>query len=266
MAAGQRLDARAVGLLASLGQSEVTVSRPCRVVVLCTGSELVPLGQPLPPGGIYNSNGPLLRGLLQAGGAQVLAVEQVPDDRARTESRLRHWAEHADWIVSSGGVSVGEEDHLRPALEAVGAVRQWGLGIKPGKPVVWGQVGQGEAAVPVLGLPGNPVSVWVGFLLLGWPLLQQALGRPVRPLTEQAQDRPAAFERPVAGARREFLRARLNAQGQVIVHPNPSSGALSAAWWAQGLVDVPAGQCVTPGDTVRFLPLPPELHPYPTVS
>ncbi|MBK9134325.1 MAG: molybdopterin molybdotransferase MoeA [Betaproteobacteria bacterium] len=259
---GTRLTPQALGLAASVGAGTLQVLRRPRVAVFSTGDELVMPGEALKPGAIYNSNRFTLRGLLQAAGCNVSDFGIVPDRLDATRDALRRAAAHNDLIVTSGGVSVGEEDHLRPAVLAEGRIENWQIAMKPGKPLAFGAVrrgspeggaaGEGGEALFV-GLPGNPVSSFVTFVLCVSTVLRAMQGLPTglpRPLPLRA-----AFDWPRADKRREFLRVRLNEAGELELFDNQSSGVLTSAVWADGLVDNPAGQRIARGDTVRYLPL-----------
>jgi molybdopterin molybdotransferase len=253
--AGTRLTPQALGLAASVGAATLTVWRRPRVALFSTGDELVMPGEPLPPGAIYNSNRFTLRALLEAAGCSVDDLGIVPDKLDATRAALRRAAESADLILTSGGVSVGEEDHLKPAVQAEGRLDLWQMAIKPGKPLAFGAVrrptGEGEALF--MGLPGNPVSSFVTFLLAVAPVLRALQGMPIA--LPSALPLRAAFDWPRPDKRREFLRVRLNGQGWLELYPNQSSGVLTSAVWADGLLDNPPGQAIARGDTVRFLPL-----------
>ena len=254
LATGTRLDAAALGLAASVGAGTLDVARRPRVALFSTGDELVMPGEPLKPGAIYNSNRFTLRGLLQGLGCEVLDLGIVPDRLEATRDALRQAARDCDLILTSGGVSVGEEDHLRPAVQAEGRLDLWQIAIKPGKPLAFGQVRRPDGgAAWFMGLPGNPVSSFVTFLLLVRPVLLRLQGAVDQGL--QALGLRADFDWPRPDRRREFLRVRLNAQGGLDLFPNQSSGVLTSVVWADGLVDNPPGQAIASGDVVRFLPL-----------
>jgi molybdopterin molybdotransferase len=252
---GLRLTPQALGVAAAVGSARLSVVRRPRVAVFSTGDELVMPGEDLPPGAIYNSNRFTLRGLLQAAGCEVTDLGIVPDRLDATRAALRRAALDQDLILSSGGVSVGEEDHLRPAVEAEGRLDLWQIAIKPGKPLAFGAVRRGEAGGEALfvGLPGNPVSVFVTFLVAVTPLLRALQGRPdsaARAIAVRAD-----FDWPRADSRREFLRARLNDQGGAELFRSQDSALLTSTVWADGLIDNPPGQSIARGDSVSFLAL-----------
>ena len=249
LAPGERLTPQALGLAASVGAAELTVVRRPRVAVFSTGDELVMPGQPLTPGAIYNSNRFTLRGLLQAAGCTVQDLGIVPDRLDATRDALRRAAAGNDLILTSGGVSVGEEDHLRPAVMAEGALTLWQIAMKPGKPLAFGRVGEAL----FMGLPGNPVSSFVTFLLAVSPVLRALQGMPAA--EPMAYSLRADFDWPRPDKRREFLRVKLNGLGGLDLFANQSSGVLTSTVWADGLVDTPAGQPIVRGELVRFLPL-----------
>ncbi|NWG31758.1 MAG: molybdopterin molybdotransferase MoeA, partial [Rhodocyclaceae bacterium] len=255
LAAGTRLGPAEIGLAASVGIAELPVRRRLRVALLSTGDELAEPGQPLPPGGIYNSNRHFLRALFETYGCVVTDAGHVPDTLEATRAALREAAAAHDLIVTTGGVSVGEEDHVKPAVEAEGALSLWKIAIKPGKPLAFGHIDKvgagGTAHTAFIGLPGNPVSCFVTFLLFLRPYLLKRMGAavvapPVRELVSASH-----WSKPED--RRSFLRARLTADGRVELYPNQSSGVLTSCVWADGLVDTPAHQTFAPGDPVRFL-------------
>ena len=252
--AGLRLTPQAVALAASVGLARLPVHRRVKVAVFSTGSELVMPGELLPPGGIYNSNRYLLRGLLAALGCEVEDFGIVPDRLDAIREVLRRAAEGHDLILTSGGVSVGEEDHVKPAVEAEGSLDMWKIAMKPGKPLAYGRV-HGAAFI---GLPGNPVSSFVTFLLMVRPFLLATQG--ASEVAPAAMLLRADFDWPRPDRRREFLRARMNAQGGVELFANQGSAALESTVWANGLVDIPADTVIARGATVRFLPYGDLLH------
>lgn len=246
LAAGTRLTPIELGLAASLGCAVLAVRRKPRVAVVSTGDELVEPGRPLGSGQIYNSNRSLLCAWLQRLGCEVRDAGILPDDAARTRETLVALG-GADLILSTGGVSVGEADHLGQVLREEGELALWKLAIKPGKPLTCGQY-QG---VPVIGLPGNPASTLVTFGLLARPYLLRRLGvRQVEPLGFEVA---AGFSWSKPGSRREYLRARLE-KGRAVLYPNQSSGVLRSASWADGLVEVLERRTLAEGDSLRFIP------------
>jgi molybdopterin molybdotransferase len=252
LAAGQRLNPQGLGLAASVGAASLAVRRRPRVAVCSTGDELMMPGEPLKPGAIYNSNRFTLRALLQAGGCEPHDFGIVPDRLDATRERLREAAATNDLIITSGGVSVGEEDHLKPAILAEGTLEQWQMAIKPGKPLAFGTIRRGDGtSALILGLPGNPVSSFVTYLLCVSTVLRAMQGMDWR--LPAGLPLRADFELPKPDKRREFLRARLNAEGGLELFPNQSSGVLTSAVWADGLVDNPGGQAIRRGDSVRLL-------------
>lgn len=248
--AGKRLSAIEIGLLASVGLSRVEVSQKPRVAILCTGDELVEPGDPLLPGKLYNSNRFLLESLVRHTGAEPLVLSQVPDRLDATMAALKQAAAEADVILTTGGVSVGEEDHVRAAIGQLGRMDLWRLALKPGKPFAFGEV----AGVPVLGLPGNPSSVLVTFGLMARPFLLKMLGQEA-PQIHHRLPFKGSISKP--GKRREFLRVRLvpgESGAEMEPHPNQSSGMLSSASWADGLAIVPEHSTVQSGDRLDYLP------------
>jgi len=251
LAKGARLSAAALGLAASIGMARLTVARRPRVALFSTGDELVMPGDVPPeqmkPGSIYNSNRFFLTALLRRLGCEVSDFGIVPDRRDATVAALGKASQEHDLILTSGGVSVGEEDHIKPAVEQLGSLDLWQIAIKPGKPFAYGKVGDAH----FMGLPGNPVSSFVTFLLLVRPFLLKLQG--ATQLTPTAMRLPAHFELPRADKRREFLRARRDAEGGLQLFPNQSSGVLTSAAWGDGLVDNPAGATIQRGQLVSFL-------------
>ncbi len=248
LSAGHRLRPQDCGLAASIGMAELTAVRRPRVAVFFTGDELVMPGEPLPPGRIYNSNRFVLRGLLERLGCEAIDLGIVPDDFERTRQMFVKAAERADLIVTSGGVSVGEEDHVKPAVQAEGSLDLWQIAMKPGKPLAFGEV----RGVPVIGLPGNPVSSFVTFLLFARPFILRLQG--VVDVAPRALPLRADFDWPRADKRREFLRARVNDEGGIELFANQNSAVLTSTAWADGLIDNPAGSTIARGATVRYLP------------
>ena len=246
LAAGTRLRAQEMGLLSSIGVKTVEVFKPLRVAIFSTGDELVEPGEPLQPGQIYNSNRATLTGLIQSLGMTPLDLGTVPDNLAATVKVLQKAADEADIVLSAGGVSVGDEDYVKNALQQLGSIDFWKVAIKPGKPLAFGQI----AETPFIGLPGNPASVFVTFLILARPFLLASQGVK-KPLT-QSLKATALFEK--AGEKREvYLRARMTGNG-VEIYPNQSSGVLSSACWGELFVRQPAGQTIAVGDLVDVLP------------
>ena len=200
------------------------------------------------PGAIYNSNRFFLKALLQRLGCIVTDLGIVPDKLAATIAALDGASRHHDLILTSGGVSVGEEDHIKPAVQALGILSLWQIAIKPGKPFAYGKIDSAH----FMGLPGNPVSSFVTFLLLVRPFILKLQG--ALDVVPQSIAIRADFDWPKADKRREFLRVRFNPAGGLDLFDNQSSGVLTSAAWGDGLVDNPAGQTIARGDTVRFLP------------
>lgn len=253
LAAGSRLDAPAIGLAASLGLTRLPVLRRIRVALLCTGDELVVPGKPLGPGQIYGSNAFVLTGMIKRAGYEVFDFGYVPDRLDASVDALSRAARSADVVVVTGGVSVGEEDHVRKAMERAGQLDLWRLDVKPGKPLAYGRIN----GVVVVGLPGNPVSTYVTGLLVLMPFLRHLQG--ARPAPAARFEVRAAFDWPKPDSRRQFLLARL-ARGEdgcaeAGISQRQGSGVLSSAVWAEGLIDLPGGQMIERGDMVRYLPL-----------
>ncbi|MFY8015500.1 MAG: gephyrin-like molybdotransferase Glp [Limnohabitans sp.] len=258
LAKGTRLDPAALGLAASIGADKLEVTRKPRVALFSTGDELVMPGDVLPenmrPGAIYNSNRFFLRALLVRAGCEVTDLGIVPDKFDATLKVLRDAAANHDLVLTSGGVSVGEEDHVKPAVEALGGLNLWQISMKPGKPFAFGflnsQVSNHSAFF--MGLPGNPVSSFVTYQLLVRPFLLALQG------VSSSQSEPlqmrADFDLPKPDKRREFLRVKRNAQGGLSLFPNQSSGVLSSVVWGDGVVDNPGSNPIQSGDWVRFYP------------
>jgi molybdopterin molybdotransferase len=252
LVAGQRLRPQDVGLAASVGIARVPAYRRVRVATFFTGDELVEPGQKTGTGQIYNSNRYVLNGLLEGLGCEVLDQGLVPDTLDATRQAINAAAQAADLVITSGGVSVGEEDYVRLALEELGELRLWRIAVKPGKPLAYARV-QG---VPFLGLPGNPVSVFVTFCLFVRPYVRKLQG--IADVQPRGIPVAAAFEWRQSGKRREYLRARLVQGGEgeprIEIFPNQGSGVLSSTCWADGLALIPVGTTVAAGDKVQFYP------------
>jgi molybdopterin molybdotransferase len=259
LAAGTRLGPAELGLAASVGLATLPVFRRLRVALLSTGDELAEPGQPLPPGGIYNSNRYFLHALLDGLGCAVTDLGRVPDTLETTRAALQKAAEGNDLILTTGGVSVGEEDHVKTAIEQAGELNLWKIAIKPGKPLAFGRVGKvgagGTAGAALqadfIGLPGNPVSSFVTFLIFVRPFILKRMGAstwqpPVRRLMSASN-----WMKP--DKRREFLRARITPDGKAELYPHQGSGVLTSCAWADGLIDNLPGQSFFAGDTVGFI-------------
>jgi molybdopterin molybdotransferase len=249
---GVRLLPQHLGLAASVGVGQLEVFRKPRVAVLASGDELLMPGQPLKPGMIYNSNIFTVAGMLRALGCEVIDLGQVEDTLEATKKALTEAASRSDLVIASGGVSVGEEDHVKPAVEALGELNMWKVAIRPGKPVAFGHIGD----TPFIGTPGNPVSLFVTFLLFARPFIRKLAGLDeVMPVSIQAH---AGFDWNKPDKRREFHRARLEKQADgsdlVLVHPSRSSAVLSSTTWANGLVVLPENQTIKAGEKVQFMP------------
>ena len=253
IAAGTRLAPQHLGLAASVGVAELRVHRRLRIAILSSGDELATPGEPLGPGQIYNSNRYMLRGLIDRLGGEVVDLGIVADTLEATMAALRRGAETADLIIASGGVSVGEEDHLKPAVEQLGRLDLWNIAMRPGKPVAFGRIGE----TPFFGSPGNPVSLFVTFCLFARPIIlkMQGVSGDLSPRTLRLR---AGFDWPKPDKRTEFHRARLetgeDGETELAVYPSRSSAVLSSVAWADGLVEIAPGQVIKRGDAVRFIP------------
>jgi molybdopterin molybdotransferase len=251
---GARLRAQELGLAASVGLADLPLVRKPRVAVFFTGDELAMPGETLKPGAIYNSNRFTLRGLLENLGCDITDYGIVPDSLTATRDTLRKAAADHDLIITSGGVSVGEEDHIKPAVEAEGRLDMWQIAVKPGKPLAFGEINRGanSGTAFFLGLPGNPVSSFVTFVLFVRPFLLRLQG--VAEIAPKAFAMRADFAWPKADRRNEFLRAKINANGGLDLFANQSSAVLTSTVWGDGLIDNPPGRTIAAGDTVRFIP------------
>ncbi len=261
---GTRLDPISLGLIASIGLPEVVVYRKPVVALLSTGNELVEPGLPLQPGQIYNSNRYLLINLFKNLGCEVIDAGIIQDTLAETKSTLARVAEQADLVVTSGGVSVGEEDHVKPAVEALGALNLWRMAMKPGKPLAFGSIRktQSEGDAYFVGLPGNPVSAFLTSLVVVRPALAKLQG--CKTLQNIPYRYAEAEFNAEAGIRREYLRVRRipsrpgdqpNQATRVELFPNQNSGVLTSCQWADALVVMEPGQKIREGDWVKYLEL-----------
>lgn len=251
IAAGTRLNPQHLGLAASVGVAELWVRPRLRVAVFSSGDELVMPGEALGPGQIYNSNQFTLSGLLQSLGCEVRTLGIVEDTLEATMTALSDAAADADLVLASGGVSVGEEDHVKPAVERLGSLDLWKIAIRPGKPLAFGHIGD----TPFIGTPGNPVSLFVTACLFARPFIRRMQGMiDEGPASIMAA---ADFDWPKPAERREFVRARLRGEGaeqSVAVYPSRSSGVLSSVVWANGLAVIPEHGTLRRGDLVEFIP------------
>ncbi len=251
LATGRRLRPQDLGLLASIGCATVPVYRPLRVAILSTGDELVEPGTAeLADGQLYNSNRYTLAGLVRSLGMTVVDGGIVADDPELTREALQKAAENADCVITSGGVSVGEEDHVKQQVESLGQLALWKLAIKPGKPLAFGSIG----ATPFIGLPGNPSSVFTTFCLIARPFLQRLQG--VSEIATPSLHANAAFSVERPGSRQEYLRVTVSDSGGVLVatrYANQSSGVLSSVSHSNALAVIPPGTTVSAGDSVEVL-------------
>ncbi len=248
---GHRIRAQDMGLMASIGVANVKVYRPLKVAILSTGDELIEPGETTKEGQIYNSNRYTLKGLLDGFGFEVVDFGIVEDTLNSTLNALTKAANAADIIITSGGVSVGEEDHVKAAINQLGELDLWKLAIKPGKPFAYGKIDN----TPVMGLPGNPGAVFVTFCILARPFLLKSQG--AERTNTHSFKLPIGFSLRKPGKRREYLRTRLNyEQGVATIenHPNQSSGVLSSASWADGFAVIPEHTTPQQGDLVEFWP------------
>ncbi|WP_421868931.1 gephyrin-like molybdotransferase Glp [Motiliproteus sp.] len=249
--AGTRLQPQHLGVLASIGIAELPCYRPLRVALLSSGDELAQPGEVAGPGQIYNSNRYSLTGLIQQLGMELIDLGTIEDTRAATIEALQGAAEKADLLITSGGVSVGEEDHIKAAVEQLGEISLWKLAIKPGKPLAFGRVGQ----TPFIGLPGNPVSAMLCFQVLARPVMMKLQG--AGELHPKSVMLPIDYQRSKAQKRREYLRVRrVEQDGQLVLKPytNQSSGVLTSVAWAEGYAVIPADAQIAAGDRVEFIP------------
>ncbi len=256
LVAGTFLRPQELGVAASAGLTHLNVKRRIRVAAFFTGDELALPGEPLKPGGIYNSNRDTLLACLKSLGCDATDLGIVPDRLDATRHALRQASNDHDLIITSGGVSVGEEDHIKPAVTAEGRLDLWQIAIKPGKPLAFGAVRKSEKSEDgeawFIGLPGNPVSSFVTFLLFVRPFILKLQGRDA--IAPQSYPMRADFDWLKADRRNEFLRVKINSQGGLDVFPNQSSGVLTSASWGDGLIDCPPGKAIKAGDMVKYIP------------
>jgi molybdopterin molybdotransferase len=248
--AGARIRPQEQGLMASVGLARVAVNRKLKVATFFTGDELVEPGRALGQGQIYNSNRYTLKGLLQSANCDVVDFGIVADTLDATLEVLKRAAAEADLVLTSGGVSVGEEDYVRIALEQLGELSMWRINMKPGKPVAFGKVSD----TLFMGLPGNPVSVFVTFLVFARPLILKMQGVDDC-LVNQLSVRSGFQWQGIK--RREYLRVRIrndDAGSYAEMFPHQGSGVLSSASWADGLVVIEPGKTIDIGDELKYLP------------
>ena len=253
---GQKLRAQDIGLAASVGVAKLDVKRRLKVAVFFTGDELCDPSETLKAGQIYNSNRYTLTGLLNSLGCEVIDLGNVEDTLKATVNAMQKAAKEADLVMTSGGVSVGEEDHIRKALEQIGQLEMWRVNIKPGKPFAFGQIKQGSKITPFMGLPGNPVSVFATFCIFARPYILKKQG--VSDTHAHSFMAPSNFELNVKETRNEYLRVRFEVnqlgQSSLNLYPNQSSGVLTSVSWANGFAFIPANTKVERGDLVEFTP------------
>jgi molybdopterin molybdotransferase len=245
---GRRLSAADIALCASVGQSTLTVTRQLRVAVFSSGDELRQPGEALRSGQIYDSNRPMIMGLVKGLGAEVVDMGCLPDDLAITTAKLNDAAQTCDVLLTCGGVSVGEEDHIKAAIASLGALDLWKISVKPGKPFAFGRVGKAA----FMGMPGNPVAAWVTFALLVRPYLLATMGATASPPVGFSVR--AGFDWPKPDSRQEFLRGWIDGNGCAQIHGLQNSGVLSSVTECTGLVEIPASTPVLAGELVRFIP------------
>lgn len=238
-----------IGLIASVGLSKVLVYRPLKVALMTTGNELLKAGEAKKRGAIYNSNGPMLLSVLQNFGCVVTDYGTIEDQLEATCKALQDASNDHDLLIVCGGMSVGDADFVKDAIKDIGNIQFWQVAIKPGKPLTYGDVNQ----TPIIGLPGNPVSSMITFLMFVKPYLLKMMGlQNVLPFEMKVK---ANFTLDGTEARHEFLRAKMNDQGELELYENQGSGILASLTWCDGLVHNPPQSAVQKGDLVRFIPL-----------
>ncbi|NOT18187.1 MAG: molybdopterin molybdotransferase MoeA [Sulfuriferula sp.] len=257
LTAGTRMTAAHLGLAASVGSATLNVYRRLKIASFSTGDELVQPGSPLPAGKIYNSNRYTIAGLIATLGCEWIDLGSIPDTLPATLTALKQASELADVVITSGGVSVGEEDHVKAAVAQLGQIDLWKVAMKPGKPLAYGRINEAD----FIGLPGNPVSAFATFSLFARPFILKRMGAVDILPTIYSLRAASAWSK--VGDRREFLRARtqIGADGvlEAQLFPNQSSGVLTSSTWANGFVDLEIGQTIAVGDMIRFIPFN-ELH------
>ena len=248
---GTKLKPQDIGLIASVGIGKISVYKRLQVGIFFTGDELREPGETLEPGQIYNSNRHTLRGLLENLNCEVIDFGTIEDTLEATKTAMLKAAESTDLVMTSGGVSVGEEDYVRIALEEIGQLNMWRINIKPGKPLAFGNIDTKNGRKPFLGMPGNPVSVFATFCIFARPFISEKQGASE---TQANSFMVAAdFEWPKAGKRHEYVRARVE-ENVVKLFPHQGSGVLTSTSWANGLAVIPAGTTIKPNDLVEFIP------------
>ena len=249
--AGARLRPQELGVAAAMGRGELRVYRPLRVAVFSTGDEIREPGLPLDPGCIYDSNRFTAGALLHSLGAEITDLGILPDRLEVIQAALAKAAASHDLILTSGGVSVGDEDHIKPAVLALGSLDFWRLAIKPGRPVALGEV----AGTPFIGLPGNPVAVMITFMLIARPMVLRLMWASDTGLKRFTVEAGFAFKHKPG--RREFLRAKLvHSDGRLVAakFPSDGSGVLTSMVWSDGLVDIAEDRGdIAPGEMVEFV-------------
>jgi molybdopterin molybdotransferase len=245
---GKRLKPADIALCASVGLDRISVRRPLTVAVFSSGDELRQPGESLQSGQIYDSNRPMILSMVAELGFRVIDMGCLPDQLDITKSQLKKASEAADVILTCGGVSVGEEDHIKNAIAAQGTLALWKVAMKPGKPFAFGTVG----GATFMGMPGNPVAAWATFSLLVRPYLLARMG--VAEITPLRWRIPAGFDWPTPDARHEFLRGRIGKEGLAQIHDRQNSGVLSSVTESEGLIEIPAATPVRKGEFVGFIP------------
>lgn len=246
---GHKLHPQDLGLIASIGYQEVTVFKQMTIATFTTGDELLEPGEAPQQGKIFNSNRYVLSGLIPQLGFKLIDLGRVEDSLEATVEAMKTAAKQADVVITTGGVSVGEEDHIKPAIDQLGSLDMWKVKMKPGKPLAYGEI----EGTPFIGLPGNPVSAFATFNLFAHPYLLKMQGAneiKAKPIWLEAN-----FEWLKPGFRREFARARIVNKNQVTVvdiYPNQGSGVLTSTVWAEGFVVIPEDSIINRGDKVAF--------------